>query len=117
MRLGAAGAVLPLFTISYSTDEGASFEILDDLTDVRADCYLIGTQLKLKASTIKLIRAESLNHTEATERIITEWLRRNYNVERFGPPMWKALVEAVAHPGGGNHVALAMEIASRHKGR
>ena len=37
-------------------------------------------------------------------------------MERFGPPTWKALVEAVAHPGGGNHKGLAMEIAKRHQG-
>ena len=40
---------------------------------------------------------------------------RNYNVEQFGEPTWKQLVEAVGHREGGANMALAREIARRHK--
>ena len=40
---------------------------------------------------------------------------RNYNVERFGEPTWQQLVEAVGHPAGGANMALARNIATKHK--
>ena len=40
---------------------------------------------------------------------------RNYNVERFGEPTWQRLVEAVGHPAGGANMALARDIARRHR--
>ena len=49
-------------------------------------------------------------------RLLTEWLKKNYNVEKFGPPTWKMLVEAVAAPNGGNNRSLAEKIATLHPG-
>ena len=49
------------------------------------------------------------------DEVITEWLKRNYDVNRFGPPTWKALIDAVEHRAGGNNRAEAEEIASRHR--
>jgi hypothetical protein len=91
-------------------------DVLDELKDVTALCYQIGTRLGLKACDLDLIRAHKFTYVEAMERIILYWLWRNYNVDKFGVPTWKALVEAVAHPGGGNHKGLADEIAQRHLG-
>ena len=45
----------------------------------------------------------------------TEWLKRNYKVEKFGEPTWQRLVEAVGNPAGGEDMALARKIAGRHK--
>ena len=39
---------------------------------------------------------------------------RNYNVDRFGPPTWRKLVEIVEDPAAGNNKALADEIARKH---
>ena len=89
---------------------------MDELQKVEANCYKIGTKLKLTPSTMNVIRAKKLHTAEALERIIETWLALNYNTEKHGPPTWKAIVEAVAHPGGGNNKALAMEIAKRHPG-
>ena len=47
--------------------------------------------------------------------MVTEWLKRNYNVQRFGEPTWQRLVEAVGHPAGGANMAVARDIARRHK--
>ena len=47
--------------------------------------------------------------------MVTEWLKRNYNVRRFGEPTWQKLVEVVGHPAGGANKALARDIARRHK--
>ena len=47
--------------------------------------------------------------------MVTEWLKRNYNVKKFGEPTWQWLVEAVGDPAGGANTALAREIATKHK--
>ena len=47
----------------------------------------------------------------------TEWLKRNYKVEKFGEPTWQRLVEAVGNQAGGANMALAKKIARRHKAK
>lgn len=95
------------------TGEDDAPDVLDKLQDVLAKCYHIGTRLNLNASFLDVLRAEKLTHVEAMERIIIHWLRMNYDVERFGPPTWKALIEAVEHRLGGNNHRLAMDIISK----
>ena len=46
--------------------------------------------------------------------VLESWLKRNYDVKKFGPPTWRWLVEIVADPAGGSDKALADEIARRH---
>ena len=38
----------------------------------------------------------------------------NYDVDKFGPPTWKVLEDAIRSPGGGNNAALADKIAKIH---
>ena len=47
--------------------------------------------------------------------MVTEWLKKNYNVEKYGEPTWQRLVEVVVHPTGGANTALARDIARKHK--
>ena len=47
--------------------------------------------------------------------MVTDWLEKNYNVKKFGPPTWKSLVDAAGHPAGGANMALAEKIAKSHK--
>ena len=47
--------------------------------------------------------------------VVTEWLKKNYNVEKFGEPTWRQLVRAVDDPAGGADKALARDLATRHK--
>ena len=48
---------------------------------------------------------------QAIIEVLLLWLRQDYNVQRYGPPTWRRLVEAVDR---GNNFALAIHIASRH---
>ena len=43
--------------------------------------------------------------------VLLSWLRHRYNVDRFGPPTWRKLVEAVDSQ---TNPALAAAIAARH---
>lgn len=68
----------------------------------------------MKQSQLEKIKREAIDHADGLRKIITNWLQYNYNVERFGPPTWQALVDAVKAPNGGNNAALAEEIAKKH---
>ena len=91
-------------------------DILELLKDETAQCYNIGSCLKLKAGLLDKIENETKDLSTSMRKVISNWLRRNYNVQRFGEPTWKGLVEAVAASNGGNNIALAQRIAADHQG-
>ena len=47
--------------------------------------------------------------------MVTEWLKRNYNIKKFGEPTWQRLVEAVGDSAAGANASLAIKIAIKHK--
>ena len=74
-------------------------------------------ELGLRPGDLDAIRTrESLDITQALYEVVSTWLRKDYNVERFGPPSWKRLVEAVRSPAGGSNPALADQIVAKHPG-
>lgn len=89
--------------------------IMDELTNVLAHYNEIGGRLNLSFGTLELIRRQNLSPAAAMEEVIVEWLKKNYDVNRYGPPTWKALVDVIAYPLGGNNRAEAGRIASRHR--
>ena len=48
--------------------------------------------------------------------VVEEWLMGLHNVQRYGHPSWRGLVQAVAHPAGGANPALAHSVAAKHPG-
>ena len=54
---------------------------------------------------------------ECLSEMLTHWLKRNYNVQRFGEPSWQRLVEVVGDPAGGANPALASQIAEKHRAK
>ena len=52
----------------------------------------------------------------ALNAMVSVWLRKDYNVTRFGPPSWSRLVEAVGNAAGGRNPAQAEQIAANHPG-
>ena len=57
---------------------------------------------------------ESPDCATGLEKVISSWLKRNYDTDSHGPPTWKMLVEAVRAPNGGNNTTLADQIAKAH---
>ena len=51
---------------------------------------------------------------QAFTEVLKVFLNHRYNVEKYGPPTWRKLVEAVDSPAGGNNHALAKKIAKDH---
>ena len=99
-----------------SIGEGDLPIILLYLEDLKADCFKIGTLLHLHQGELNSIERKSADHAEAMIKIISNWLKLNYNWKTFGKPSWKALVKAVASPMGGNNTAQAVKIAESHPG-
>ena len=96
---------------------------LDDLVDVRSELIpvsarwkSIGIALRVNPNILDGITAKNFSDPPAClASLLDEWLKRSYNVKRFGEPTWQRLVEVVGHPAGGDNMVLAREIARRHK--
>ena len=87
-----------------------------ELIPVAAKWRSIGIALRLKHDVLENIDTKhSGKPHECLSDVVTEWLKKNYSVEKFGEPTWQWLVKAVDHPAGGANKALAIEIARRHK--
>ena len=77
----------------------------------------IGTGLRIDPGRLETIHeSNSGKPKECLSEMLTCWLNRNYNVERFGEPTWQAVVKVVAHPVAGDNHALALSIAEQHSG-
>ena len=86
-----------------------------ELISVSAKWESIGIALRLKANTLDGIQTKNCGDpTACLTSVVKEWLKRNYNVERFGEPTWQWLVKVVGDPAGGADKALARHIATRH---
>ena len=108
----------PSFCLSiFASDRNHDHhDVLQELTSVAAKWKSIGSALRLKPDDLeKIDEQHSGVPTACLISIVTEWLKRNYNVKKFGEPTWQWLVEAVDDPAGGANTALAREIAKRHK--
>lgn len=85
------------------------------MAEVSSKWKLIGTIFRLRQEKLEQIDiACSENPEECLLEVLKEWLRRNYDVARFGEPSWRKVVEALASPAAGNNKALALSIASEH---
>ena len=83
------------------------------LINVLAHYREIGGRLHLSDDKLDEIDRKKMNSASSMEAVIVEWLKKNYNNEKYGPPTWKALVAAVEHPAGGNNKAEAEKIANK----
>lgn len=71
-------------------------------------------QLGLSPNTVEVAQNECTTVSERLQRIILEWLRRNYDTKIHGLPSWRRLCTAVASKAGGRDKSLALEIADQH---
>lgn len=109
---------LSLNLINLAADSGIDdlFDVKRELNPVSAKWKSIGVALRLNPNTLDGIEAKnSGDPSTCLISMVTEWLRKNYNVKRFGEPTWQRLVETVGDPAGGENMAIARDMASRHK--
>lgn len=99
-------------------DEDDLFDLLDALMPIVASWKAIGEGLRLRVGSLEEIK--KANHDvprECMSEMLKCWLRRNYNVRRFGVPTWRTVVKVVADPAAGNNCSLALRIAEKHPGK
>ena len=90
--------------------------MLTELEPVESRFYEIGTMLHLRPDVLDGIHSlNPVSSSKGMSKMITEWLKRNYNTKRFEDPTWKSLVIAVAKKSGGANEACARDIATKHR--
>ena len=99
------------------TGEDDCFSILQELEAVAHRWYDIGLALGLRSSALNGIKSRGQDEHELLRNMIIEWLKMSYNVERFGPPTWRKIVEAVKANSGGRNPSLADNLEIKYCGK
>ena len=100
---------------SCPLDEEDLFDIQEALISAVAKWKSIGTGLGIKRGKLDEIEARhSGDPSECLAEMLTTWLRRSYDVKRFGEPTWRKLTQIVSKSAAGNNPALALTIANKH---
>ena len=100
----------------YISDEDDQADVEEALENVQGRWRKIGTQLHVKTGRLDEFRTQNLEPSDAMSMVVLEYLKRNYNVEKFGAPTWMKIVDAVRKPAGGNNNAEADKIAKKYIG-
>ena len=97
-------------------EEDDLYEVLEALMELVSVWKVIGVAFRLKMS--KLNEIEEANHGNLRDcliNVLTNWLNRNYNADKFGEPSWRRVVEVIANPAAGNNTEHAKSIAYAHR--
>ena len=90
-----------MFCVVVYSDLDDLFDVQKELNPLSAQWKSIGIALRVKLSVLDVIQTRYSGDPQAClTSVLTEWLRRNYNVQKFGEPTWQRLVEAMGDPAG-----------------
>ena len=88
-------------------------DVRKELHPLAAEWKNVGIALGVNLDELKIIESSHLGKpVECLTEMLNNWLKGNYN---SGERTWQKLVEVVADPAGGNHKALAKEIAGKYQ--
>ena len=82
---------------------------------IRAHWQSFGIALGIPHGTIQAVDRNNRNVDDCLRQILSEWLKRNYNVERHGEPTVAKLCKEVASRSGGQDKALAERVETECK--
>ena len=100
----------------FIADLNDLFDVHYELLNVAHNWRGVGRALRLHPDLLNRIEASTTDVVRRLERVLSEWLKREYDTTRCGLPSWQLVVAAVAHPAGGKDHTLAEQIAKRHNG-
>ena len=96
-------------------------EVVKEVTGIQSNYYQFGIELGLPLNEMDAVqKAYRQDIPLAFTEVLKIFLKHCYNTQKYGPPTWRKLVEAVDSRTGGNNHALAKKIAEHHpvnKGR
>jgi hypothetical protein len=102
---------LPFLCLADRDDD--LLDVVDSVQPLAGSWPKLALNLRLKSQDIEVIQKNHPNDAQgALQDSIVQWLRKNYNFERFGDPSWRILVGAVRRMDN----ALANKIADEHRG-
>ena len=86
-----------------------------EVISIQTSYYQFGIELGLPLREMDAVqKAFRQDIPQAFTEVLRIFLRHRYNIEKYGPPTWRRLVEAVDSFAGGNSHALAKKIAKHH---
>ena len=108
-----------MIIIIINADEDDLTDIMEEVLDVKSVWFEFGCSLRLRSDDLEDICKKYPNESDrdvkrALNNVLRLWLKKKYNVEKFGPPTWRMLVEAVNKKSGGNNYELAKQISLNH---
>ena len=84
--------------------------VMDEVISISAN---LGLALRLRPGDLDRVHEENQQSTQtALCGVLLLWLCKMYDVEKYGPPTWEMLVEAVIKDSSGNHY-MGEQIAKR----
>ena len=89
-------------------------DVREEVFSIKSAYYNLGISLRLEHCDLKRIREKCCSEEDGLTDVLLVWLRKQYNVKRFGPPTWRMMVKAVDKDSGGNDHELAKKIALKH---
>lgn len=92
-------------------------DVLEEVLTIKSLYFPLGECLRLSQDDLKTIREkhpEDSASDQALKEVLLLWLHQRYKVDKYGPPTWRMLVEAVDKKTGGDNHELAKKIASYH---
>ena len=98
------------FFLAHSSIAEVETYLLGDLAD-KWDS--VGVFLGIPYKVIEVCKLEETLGGSVHE-LVAAWIGRKHDVDAYGEPSWRILVEAVAHKAGGYHRRLAARIAYDH---
>ena len=87
-------------------------DVFDEVEDLSSKWNLLAIKLRLKNHTIENIQQKYSDGLSSLSEALKEWLKLNYNHQKYGRPSWRRLAEAVRSLDYG----LFEEIARKHGG-
>ena len=102
---------VPLCHTAGSSD---SFAIEAEVDDIADKWYRFGKALYLKPNKLNSFKATQKDPKDCLSDSLLEFLKKNYDWEKYGVPSWKLVVIALAHKSGGDDTALALHVANNH---
>ena len=90
-------------------------DVLAEVINVVPQWKALGRYLRLGEHTLEIIGCKFHGDPkEGLTQSLLACLGRQYNVERYHPPSWTSLCNAIKSPAGSNNPALAEEIAKKY---
>jgi hypothetical protein len=107
--------VLPYVDNSKLTSADNFLDVKVEVLGIAARWREFGSVLKIKPEKLAMIESSGRGDPEkCLDMVLTEFLKMNYETEKYGDPSWRLIVIAVGHRGGGNNTDRALQVANGH---